>query len=180
MATKMTPKELKVIKLRKINFRAKSNMAAGCRACIRVGIQRVKPCSLSLYKSISSTAVDSSQVMLQRGKSKQPSKKSLDTKEELLTTCIQVIQETIQSKAETQPQSPFALYISQKLSDTRSRAITENMICDIIELNSQSLNAQPGYHIDQGEPVQYMTLLQSGKDPYGRLRQQLYIRVNSN
>ena len=42
MATKMTPKELKVIKLRKINFRAKSNMAAGCRACIRVGIQRVK------------------------------------------------------------------------------------------------------------------------------------------
>ena len=120
--------------------------------------------------------------MPQRGKSKQPSKKSLDTKEELLTTCIQVIQENIQPKAETQPQSPFALYISQKLSglDTRSRAITEKMICDIIELNSQSLNAQPGYHIDQGEPVQYMTLLQSGKDPYGRLRQQLYIRVNSN
>ena len=38
----MTPKELQVIKSRKINFCAKSNMAAGCRACIRVGIQRVK------------------------------------------------------------------------------------------------------------------------------------------
>jgi len=79
--------------------------------------------------SISSTALDSSQVMPQRGKSKKPSKKSLDTKkEELLTTCIQVIQEPIQPKAETQPQSPFALYIAQKLSglDTRSRAITED------------------------------------------------------
>ena len=32
-----------------------------------------------------------------------------------------------------------------------------------LELNSQSLNAQPTYQVDQGEPVQYMRLLQSGQ-----------------
>ena len=116
-------------------------------------------------ESISSTASDSSLVTPQRGSSKQSSKKSLDTKkEEFLTTCIQVLQEPIQPKAETQPQCPFALYIAQKLSglDRRSRAIAEKRISDIIfdlELNSQSLNAQPTYQVDQGEPVQYMTLL---------------------
>ena len=94
----------------------------------------------------------------------------------MLTTCIQVLQEPIQPEAETQTQCPLAMHIAQKLSglDRRSRAITEKTISDIIfdlELNSQSLNAQPTYHIDQREPVQYMTLLQSGQDPYGGLRQ---------
>ena len=119
--------------------------------------------------SISSTASDSSLVTPQRGSSKQSSKKSLDTKKkEFLTTCIQVLQEPIRPKAETQPQCPFC-YL-QKLSglDRMSRAIAEKSITDIIfhlELNSQSLNAQPTYQVEQGEPVQYMTLLQSGQDP---------------
>ena len=105
--------------------------------------------------SISSTASDSSLVTPQRGSAKQSSKKSLGTKkEEFLTTCIQVLQEPIQPKAETQPQCPFALYMAQKPSglDRRSRAIAEKRISDIIfdlELNSQSLNAQPTYQVDQ-------------------------------
>ena len=84
--------------------------------------------------SVSSTASDSSLVTPQRRSSKQSSKKSLDTKkEEFLTTCIQVLQEPIQPKAETQPQCPFALYIARKLSglDRRSRAIAEKRISDI-------------------------------------------------
>ena len=104
------------------------------------------------------------------------SKTSLDTKKEFLTTCIQLLQETIQLKAETQPQCPFPQYTAQKLSglDRRSRAIAEIRISDIIfdlELNSQSLNAWPTYQVDKGEPVQYMTLLKRGQDPHGGPRQ---------
>ena len=60
--------------------------------------------------SISSTVSDSSLVTPQRGSSKQSSKKSLDTKKkEFLTTCIQVLQEPIQPKAENPATVPILL-----------------------------------------------------------------------
>ena len=73
-----------------------------------------------------------------------PSKRSTDGKrEELLSTCIQVLKEPRKPPVETQQQCHFSMYVSEKLStfDRRTRMIAEKRISDILfelEMNSQT------------------------------------------
>ena len=71
-------------------------------------------------------------------------------KQELLSTCIQVLREPIMPPPQAR-ESAFSIYIAEKLSqfDRRTRTIAEKRISDIIfdlEMNDQSAQFQPIMH----------------------------------
>ena len=97
-------------------------------------------------------------------------RKSMEArKENFLSTCVEVLQETTcPQPVPIKEQCSFSKYVSEKLEtfDRRSRMIAEKRISDIlfeIEMNSHDTTSQVQEHAPQGHSAgTYMSLLWDG------------------